>query len=261
MPALLRRLSDSMVFTASLLLFGVICLSWTLVALPLYAGLPEAPARRCGRRAILIMFRLYLGCLRLMHAYRLDVDCLRELRDGPPVVLAPNHPSLIDALMIIAHDPQVACVMRADLMNNPFVGVGARLARYIPNDSPRAMIADALAELARGGKVLLFPEGTRTTRVPVNALTASCAIIAKHAGVPIQTLIIEQNSSFLGKGWSLLRTPALPIDYRIRLGRRFDAPRDVRAFTLELERYFRAELTASDHDRSLETHRAARSTG
>jgi hypothetical protein len=34
----------------------------------------------------------------------------------------------------------------------------------------------------------------------------------------------------------------LPLQYRVRLGRRFDPPQDVREFTAELERYFTREL-------------------
>ena len=236
----------------SLALLGVICLAWTIVALPLLFMLPERAGRRCGRRGILAGFRLYVWSLRLFGAYRLDVAALAELLGGPAVVLAPNHPSLIDALIIIAHDPNVVCVMKSSLMNNVFLGAGARLARYIPNDPPRRMIAGAIAELERGGVVLLFPEGTRTRQAPVNALKASVGIIAKHAGVPVQTLIIEQDSACLSKAWPLFRRPSLPITYRIRLGRRFDPPADVRAFTLELEKYFRTELAHSAQNRWLE---------
>jgi 1-acyl-sn-glycerol-3-phosphate acyltransferase len=233
----------------SLTLLGLICLAWTVFAIPLYYLLPARAGRICGRWGILIGFRAYVGSLRLMRAYRLDLSGLRQLNGGPPVVLAPNHPGLIDALMVIAHDPNVACVMKAELMNNIFLGSGARLARYIRNDSPRAMIAAAVEELKQGGVVLLFPEGTRTTRVPINSLTGSVGVIAKHAGVPVQTLIIETDSPFLSKGWPLFRRPSLPITYTMRLGRRFDSPPDVRSFMRELDEYFRGELAHSVQNR------------
>jgi 1-acyl-sn-glycerol-3-phosphate acyltransferase len=135
--------------------------------------------------------------------------------------------------------------MKSSVRNNLFLGAGARLARYIANDPPRRMITRAVAELGRGAMVLLFPEGTRTREAPVNALQATVGIIAKHAGVPVQTLLIEQDTAYLSKGWGLFRPVSLPITYRVRLGRRFDPPDDVRAFTLELERYFRTELAHS----------------
>jgi 1-acyl-sn-glycerol-3-phosphate acyltransferase len=196
-----------------------------------------------------------------MGAYRLDLRALRALRGGPPVVLAPNHPCLIDALFVIAHDANVACVMKSGLMNNVFLGAGARLARYIGNEPPRQMIVDAVAELGRGSSVLLFPEGTRTVQAPINPLKASVAIIAKHANVPVQTLIIEQDSAFLGKGWPLFRRPSLPIVYRMRLGRRFEPQQDARALTAELERYFREELANSTQNPRIGAPRAGPPTG
>jgi hypothetical protein len=66
--------------------------------------------------------------------------------------------------------------------------------------------------------------------------------------VPVQTLIVEA-PRYLGKGRSLFARPPLPLTYRLRLGRRFDPPSDVRAFTAELERYFTREL-ARDAARS-----------
>ena len=110
----------------SLTLLGLICLTWTLFALPLWLILPARAGARCGRYGILVGFRFYVWTLRAMGAYRLDLRVLHELRGGPPVVLAPHHPSLIDALFVIAHDPNVVCVMKSALKNNLFLGAGAR---------------------------------------------------------------------------------------------------------------------------------------
>jgi len=57
-------------------------------------------------------------------------------------------------------------------------------------------------------------------------------------------VFIEADSPFLGKGWPLLRRPALPVRYRVRLGRRFDPPRDLHAFMRELEQYCAREMQA-----------------
>ena len=56
--------------------------------------------------------------------------------------------------------------MKSELMRNILFGPGARLARYIRNDSPRQMVREAVADLRDGGILLLFPEGTRTARSP-----------------------------------------------------------------------------------------------
>jgi hypothetical protein len=61
----------------------------------------------------------------------------------------------------------------------------------------------------------------------------------------VQTLIIEFSTPYLGKAWPLWRRPVLPLSCRIRLGRRFEPPADVAAFTAELEAYFRSEMGGS----------------
>ena len=108
------------------------------------------------------------------------------------------------------------------------------------------MVQLAVADLHRGSHLLLFPEGTRTRRFPVGAMQGTAGLIAKKAGVPVQTVFIETNSGFLGKGWSLLWTPRMPVTYRIRLGRRFDPPQQTAHFARELEQYFQAELAQAE---------------
>jgi 1-acyl-sn-glycerol-3-phosphate acyltransferase len=135
--------------------------------------------------------------------------------------------------------------MKAELMRNVFLGAGSRLARYVPNESSRQMIKESVAHLQRGCLLLLFPEGTRTTRLPVNSLVGSVGLIAKHSAVPVQTLIIETDSPFLSKGWPLFRRPDLPIVYKVRLGKRFEPPQDAVTFTAEMEEYYRREIEGS----------------
>src|ERR1700688_2325477 len=227
----------------SLTLLGIICLTWSVFAMPLYFILPRRLGIAVGRRGIMTGFRLYAWSLSATGTYRLDMTAIDSLRGGPPVILAPNHPCLIDALLILTRHPNVVCVMKAQLMKNVFLGSGARLARYVRNESPRQMVKESVGHLRRGGVLLLFPEGTRTTRAPINPLVGSVALIAKHAKVSVQTLLIETDSPFLSKGWPLFKRPSLPITYRVRLGKRFAPPHDVAAFTAELDAYYRRELT------------------
>jgi 1-acyl-sn-glycerol-3-phosphate acyltransferase len=242
MRAGLKTVYDYAAFYGSMLVFGLLCLSWSVLALPLYALLPRRYAIACGRYGIMAGFRLYSHWLAVLGVYRLDVSAIDTLRDGPPVILAPNHPSLIDAPLILARHPNLTCVMKSDLTGNLLFGPGARLARYIRNHSALQMVREAVTDLRQGAVLLLFPEGTRTLRAPVNRLKRSIGVIAKHARVPVQTLIIDTDSPMLRKGWRFGMRPSLPISYRLRLGRRFDPSPDVDAFVAELESYFHAEL-------------------
>jgi len=236
---------------SSLTLLGLICLTWSVFALPLYFILPRRLGTAVGRRGIMTGFSLYAWSLSITRTYRLDLRDIDSLKAGPPVILAPNHPCLIDALLILTRHPNLVCVMKSELMRNVFLGSGSRLARYVRNDSSRQMVKESVAHLREGGTLLLFPEGTRSVREPLNALVGSVGLISKHAGVPVQTVIIETDSPFLSKGWPLFKRPTLPVTYKVRLGKRFDPPSDVSAFTAELERYFREELAGAMQSRWL----------
>ena len=236
---------------SSLTLLGLICLTWSVFALPLYFVLPRRIGTAIGRRGIMSGFRLYSWSLSVTGTYRLDLHDIDSLKGGPPLILAPNHPCLIDALLILTRHPNIVCVMKSELMKNVFLGSGSRLARYVRNDSPRQMVKESVTHLQEGGVLLLFPEGTRTTRQPINSLVGSVGLIAKHANVPVQTLVIETDSPFLSKGWPLFRRPTLPIVYRVRLGKRFEPPSDVPAFTAELDQYYRQALEGALQSRWL----------
>jgi 1-acyl-sn-glycerol-3-phosphate acyltransferase len=251
MPRPLKIIYEYFALYSSLTLLGLICLAWSVFAIPLYFILPRRVGTALGRRAIMSGFRLYAWSLSFTRAYKLDLRDIDALKGGPPLILAPNHPNLIDALLILTRHPNIVCVMKSALMRNVFLGSGSRLARYVRNDSSRHMIKESVAHLREGAVLLLFPEGTRTVRSPINALVGSVGLIAKHAQVPVQTLVIETDSPFLSKGWPLFKRPDLPIVYRVRLGRRFDPPTDVPAFTAELDRYYRQELEGALQSRWL----------
>jgi 1-acyl-sn-glycerol-3-phosphate acyltransferase len=233
---------DYLVLYLGLVWLGILCLAWTPIAMIVYPLLSENRGRALGRYVIMAAFRLYLASLSLSRRCSFDLEALDALRDEPSLILAPNHPCLLDAVMVISRLPNVACVLKADLMNNIFLGAGARLARYIRNDPVRRMVQLATGDFNCGSHLLLFPEGTRTTSHPVNPFKGSIGMIAHHAQVPVQTILIETNSAYLSKGWPLFRKPAMPIHYRVSLGRRFDPPQNTRDFMAELERYFAHEL-------------------
>ncbi|HXI75975.1 MAG TPA: lysophospholipid acyltransferase family protein [Steroidobacteraceae bacterium] len=242
MPRYLKIVYEYFALYSSLTLLGLICLVWSVFALPLFFLLPPRAGTAIGRRGIMLGFRIYAWSLAITRVYRLDIRDIDSLKGGPPLILAPNHPCLIDALLILTRHPNIVCVMKSALMRNLFLGSGSRLARYIRNDSSRQMVKESVAQLRDGAILLLFPEGTRTISGPINCLVGSVGLIAKHANVPVQTLVIETDSPFLSKGWPLFRRPTLPITYRVRLGKRFDPPSDVEAFTTELDRYYRQAL-------------------
>jgi 1-acyl-sn-glycerol-3-phosphate acyltransferase len=236
------NLYDYLVLYLGLVWLGVLCLTWTPLAMIFMHLLPARQGQALGRYVVMAGFRLYLASLSISRRCSFDLEALDALRDEPSLIIAPNHPCLLDAVMVISRLPNVACVLKAELMNNVFLGAGARLARYIRNEPVRRMVQQATQDFASGSHLLLFPEGTRTITNPINSLKGSIGLIAHHARIPVQTILIETDSAYLSKSWPLFRKPPMPIHYRIRLGRRFDAPQNTQGFMAELEHYFAHEL-------------------
>jgi 1-acyl-sn-glycerol-3-phosphate acyltransferase len=252
MPAwnrILHRFSDPVLFWGGLALFGLSCLAWSLPAGLLNLMLPRRMRAPLGQFMIMAGFRFYLATMEAVGMFRCDLRALDSLRDEGALIIAPNHHSLLDAVLVISRLPRVVCITKASLWDNWFLGGGIRLASYIRNDAPVKLIKLALGELRAGRHLLIFPEGTRTVTPPVNAFKGGFALMAQKAGVPVQTVFIESPSRYLTKGWSLFRRPERPLIYRVRLGQRFNVGPDVHMFVADLERYFHRELAASASDR------------
>jgi 1-acyl-sn-glycerol-3-phosphate acyltransferase len=236
---------------------GAALLLLSCIARPLALLLPRAAAARIGRAAISFIYRCCWASARWLGLMHIDADALDALRGEPGgLIVAANHPTMLDAMLIVAHLPRSVCVMRADLMRNVFLGPGARLAGYIGNDSGREMVRDSVAALREGHALILFPEGTRTSAPPVNAFKPGITLIAKMAQVPIQTVLIHSDSPFLRKGWPLLRAPTAAIRIRVTLGKRFPASDDRRAALRQIEAYFAGELGAGAQGLSPRVQRA-----
>ncbi len=242
MQGYLRSKWDVLRLYFGLGMLGVLGFLWSLLAAPLYYVLPRRFGIALGRSLVYHAFRFYLRTLAAIGACRFDLSALDALRDEPAMIIAPNHPSLIDAVLVLSRLPGLACIMKASILDNPSLGAGARLARYIRNDSLRNMITLSVADLRHGHHLLLFPEGTRSAHPPIGPVRGSVGLIAKQAQVPVQTVLIEMDSPFLAKGWPLFRCPRMPITYRLRLGRRFAPPQDVQSFVAELDAYFNNAL-------------------
>jgi len=234
-------------FHLLVVLFGLMTLAWSLPAGPLRHLMPRRRGEALGRAAIATGFRWFLAVLRTLGMIRCDLGALDALRDERSLLVACNHPTLMDAVLLVSRLPRAACITKASLWNSPFLGGGVRLAGYVRNDGALPMVRGGVDVLRRGHQVLVFPEGTRTAGgvgAPPGRFSRSAALMARAAGAPVQTVLIEAETPYLARGWPLFRRPPLPLVFRVRLGRRFRAGDDAAAFTAELERYFRAALAA-----------------
>lgn len=241
----LRTLYQYVALYFSLAVFGVGAVLFSLLGTVLYPLMPRRFGARLGRLIVTRIFWLYLIFIESTGLFKYDISALDALADDESIIIAPNHPGLIDVVLIGSRLTNIVCIMKKDIRDNMLFGGGARLAGYICNDSMGKMVRTAVTELEQGSRLLIFPEGTRTVTQSVNKFTSVFALIARRAGVPVQTVFIEYTSPFLGKGWPLWKKPQFPLTCKVTLGERFEVGENTNAFVADLEGYFGKRLMSA----------------
>lgn len=159
-------------------------------------------------------------------------------------IICANHPSILDAICFFWKIPGIGCVVGTNPWSNPLLSLPARLADFVPRDPALRMLKECRQRLQRGENILLFPEGTRTTRGALNPFHEGPALLAVKARAPIRTVFIETNSLFLGKGYSFFNPTSEPIIFRFSAGEIFraDPAETARDLSRRLERCYRESL-------------------
>jgi len=235
-------LYEAWVMGVGLGVFALICLGSIPVFGVLYILLPKAFHKRAARSSISCAFRIYLFMLRWVCCIRCDARELDALRNDGPLIVIANHPSLLDAVILLSRLPNGTCIFKGGLRQNPLYGIGARMAGYVSNASALDMFLGSRAELSQGSQFIIFPEGGRSRQFPISSFSSSCILLSRMTKAPIQTILLDYSSPYLGKHWGLFRRPALPLLVQARVGKRI-APADLRPESCsELESYFRSEV-------------------
>jgi 1-acyl-sn-glycerol-3-phosphate acyltransferase len=208
----LRALYRYPLYLFTLVLFAIGGLELSLLSF-LAGWLPATDrTERFFQRLIHRHFAAFHGWCALTGLVRVRYRGFENLPAGG-LVLAANHPALIDITCILARVPEALCIFKPAIRRNPVLGAAARRAGYIGSDGGHDLVRAAADKVAAGHKLVVFPEGTRTpqggTLLP---LKPGFVLIARRAGAPIQLVRITTTSDVLGKGvpwWRLPRFPAL----------------------------------------------------
>lgn len=203
---LLRLLLTGLAWVA----FGIggLCLSLAFRALPL--SLRDRGARiRFARRTVSASFRLFAGFLRAARVADIDASGVRCLRRSRGVIIAANHPTLLDYVFIASELPEVDCLVKAELSRNFFLKGIVKSAGYMLNSEfAPELIGEARERLAQGDSILIFPEGTRTRPGERMPLRRGAAQMALRSGATIRLVHIKCSEFWLTKGAPWYRIPA-----------------------------------------------------
>jgi 1-acyl-sn-glycerol-3-phosphate acyltransferase len=132
-------------------------------ALPaLWLALLAAPTPRAADRVV----RLWCRAILALAGCAVRVEGADNLRATAPAVLAANHSSYLDVVVLLAAlPPEVRFVAKRELLRTPLVSTVIRKAGHLTVERGQTSqsVADAervTAALRRGHSVLVFPEGT-----------------------------------------------------------------------------------------------------
>jgi 1-acyl-sn-glycerol-3-phosphate acyltransferase len=111
------------------------------------------------------MFHVLTVVMCALGIVKMDVDDRKAYRTLSSKIMAANHPSLLDTVMIVSLVPNAVCIATGYTIhkNNIVRGIVRRL--YIPNSlNFDELSAACLESMDQGYCIIIFPEGTRTPR-------------------------------------------------------------------------------------------------
>jgi 1-acyl-sn-glycerol-3-phosphate acyltransferase len=191
-----------------------ILLTYSLLALPAGAiGIPWAMLT--GNIAPL--YRWSMGILRIglrLGRIRIEVEGQQNIPSRPAVFMS-NHVSNLDPPIIFPYLPfRSAFFLKRSLMRIPIVGLGMRLANFVPVDrdgrpeSAKESVLAARKAMDLGVNIMTFPEGTRSRTGQMLPFKKGAFYLAMESGAPVVPISIWGSEQMMTKG-SLRIKPGL----------------------------------------------------
>lgn len=196
----------------SYMLFGLGGIIFPLVAVPVFYFLPGGMEQRqkLARRLVRWLFTIFIHVMRGLGILRWQVKEQERLHRPGLLVLA-NHPTLLDVVFLVSFIPNATCLVKGRLRGNPAMSGFIALTGYISNDAGMKMLDAANATLAKGGSLIVFPEGTRTHDPSPLRFKRGAANIAVRSQRNITPVLIHCAPPTLSKELKWYQIPPKPF--------------------------------------------------
>ncbi len=173
------------------------------------------PLRGRGDRRLYTFFR----CIVLAIAaglYRCRAEGAEHLPETGPAIIVVNHKADVDPAVVgIAFDRPLAFMAKRELFEVPVIGRLVAALGAFPIDrgaGDRGALEKALALLAGGEALLMFPEGTRQPDEEIHEFLPGVGLLALRSGAPVVPVATRGTNRILRNG-----RPGLPA-LRVKIG-------------------------------------------
>ncbi|GAB7127071.1 lysophospholipid acyltransferase family protein [Silvimonas sp. JCM 19000] len=252
----LARTWRATLFALGFILFGLGGVLMQLLLVPLLWLFWRAPQRQqLGKRIVHKAMAAQVGLMQITGAMTLTVYGRDKLRRRGLLIL-PNHPSLIDVVILMALIEQPDCVVKAAMWRNPFTAGVVRMAGYISNAMGPELVQAGLDTLARGNNLIIFPAGTRDEPGQPQHFQRGAANIAVRGPATITPVIITVSEPTLTKRSKWYRPPLRQPHFCVHvlddielaplLAGHGETPLQARWLTTWLEQFFSKEIARHD---------------
>lgn len=152
-----------------------------LIAIPLFWIRPE-----WGQ----VCHRLFGSVNLWIMDIRVSVHGIENLAGSEGAILAPNHESLFDILVIASLPVQKAWVAKRQIKYIPFIGqvlqaMGSHFVTRTRSEKDIRVLGEVEEALQKGARIVIFPEGTRTRTGEMLPFKKGAFRTAMNAGVPL----------------------------------------------------------------------------
>lgn len=188
--------------------------------LPLPRGFPERfPVRDDGRRprryrAVALMLRI---ALRGLLGRRLVIEGTAGVPDGGPLYIAANHLSNVDPMLLGAFTPGTNFAMaKRELYVNrlmSWIWAGCNTFPVDRGAADRRSLRTALDIVGRGGRLILWVEGTRAVSPGMRRAEPGIGFLLRRAPAPVVPVAVWGSEAVLAKGRRLPRRAAIHVRY------------------------------------------------
>jgi len=141
---------------------------------------------------------------------RMEVKGLENLPKNTPAILAPNHQSAADIMILLAGIPKdCRFAVKKELFRVPFFGWYLKMSGYFSIDREVVLSAYRTLEkiieiLKAGDNVLIFPEGTRSRDGSLGRFKRGSLLAALKSGAPIIPIAISGSFNIIPRGTWLI---------------------------------------------------------